>query len=418
MQTPHCHVFIRFGGLIGSGERFTLEQLDTQPTLGGSWFCELKRFEGNEQERPDSFVLTWSSTKQFEAELFAVELITASSKTVLWRYPIFREMKGPAGTVDFRGIIPSSLWKKTFSVTTPISSLDTYSRNDTAFVFPSVNKVLWAIKADLVEASEYFSDMLEESDFEEATVKVDAPNIEQTLLQSAAPKPASAVSTTAVPSASSATRDAGGELVNTSAGLNNGDQEAATEAKSASDNLPLLDEDSDDEEENPPAPSSATRQFIHRVVIRDTPYKTYRAMLYFVVSGKISFAHLSSLYPSSRRPPSSRSASTANLGTPVSPKSMYRLADFLALRDLRGLAFASLESQLCANNCLAELLSDLAADYDDVREACIAAVLRHWPALVEAGEIEELGRKVVEGELEPRKARIAWDVMSRLKPVA
>ncbi|GAA5967417.1 hypothetical protein JCM11641_000542 [Rhodosporidiobolus odoratus] len=99
-----------------------------------------------------------------------------------------------------------------------------------------------------------------------------------------------------------------------------------------------------------------------------------------------------------------------------SPKSIYKLADYLSLRDLKGLAFTNFESQLCASNALTELLSDLSSDYDEICQICIAAVLRHWPALVETGEITELGRQMIAGELEAGKAEVVWELMSRLVP--
>jgi hypothetical protein len=68
-----------------------------------------------EQERPDSFLLTWSGAPTtLSRVLFAIELSCTPSgaeKPVVWRYPVLRELQGAAGLVDNRGVIPARLWK-------------------------------------------------------------------------------------------------------------------------------------------------------------------------------------------------------------------------------------------------------------------------------------------------------------------
>lgn len=289
----------------------------------------------------------------------------------------------------------------------PAGNFDSYSRNNVAFIFPAVSKVLWASSSDLIKASEYFALMLGSSGFTEVEDKIGAPELEQELLDAAKQSSEEgAIASEVVKVGGKRKRTDESDGAAASAG-------AAAHSRNEEQDVRIF-EDSDDEDA-PPA-SSTISPSIHRIVIRDASYKTYRATLHYLATGKISFSHLSSLYLSSTRPPAPSSSSTEVL--PTSPKSIYRLADVLSLRDLKSRAFASIETQLCANNALIELLSDLSADYDDVREACTAAVLRNWPALVENGEIEELGRKVVAGELEERKAKIAWQLMSRLKPAA
>jgi hypothetical protein len=103
----------------------------------------MKRFEGSvrqlplsrfspdltigpqEQERPDSFVFAWNSAStSLAAELFAVEVRltpTGAKSPVVWRYPIQRELQGAAGSVDFRDIIPVSVWKNAALKPTTIS---------------------------------------------------------------------------------------------------------------------------------------------------------------------------------------------------------------------------------------------------------------------------------------------------------
>jgi hypothetical protein len=249
--------------------------------------------------------------------------------------------------------------------------------------------------------------MLGSSGFSEVQDKIGAPELEQELLAAAMKTTEGGEGDWEIVEVSRDGKGKDDSAVTTTSAV------AAAPSRDTEQNMRMI-EDSDDEGA---APSSSTSPpSIHRILIRDGSYKTYRATLHYLATGKISFSHLTSLYPSSTRPPVPSFSSAEVL--PTSPKSIYRFADFLFLRDLKSRAFASIDTQLCANNALTELLSDLSAEYDDVREACTAAVLRNWPALVENSEIEELGRKVVAGELEERKAKIAWALMSRLKPAA
>ncbi|GAA5884712.1 hypothetical protein JCM6882_005363 [Rhodosporidiobolus microsporus] len=400
---------------------------------GGKWECAIERMEGTDKERPDSFVLRWSGTKNLAAELFSIEMHSQHQqyKSVRWCFPITRALEGSEGSVDFRGLIPSRLWSskatpptsitfyirdskvelpKLANLTDPADLLDTHSRNNVAFVFPASNKVLWANSTDLIKASEYFALLFGTSGFKETEETIEAPPLEEQLLEGVKVDMAGAEN-------EASEEGAGKDLVKASTGAETlaADADGSTAGTSAVE-IEQAPEDSDDEDENTPEPSpSSTR--IHRIVIRDVSYKTYRAALYWIATDQVSFSHLSSLYPSGRPPPSPASTASVSPSIPTaSPKSLYRLSLFLSLPALSSLAFSSLESQLCASNCLAELLSDLAADFDEVKEVCMASVLKHWPAVVENGEIEELGRRVVEGELEGRKARIAWELMARLKP--
>ncbi|GAA6002163.1 hypothetical protein JCM10207_003104 [Rhodosporidiobolus poonsookiae] len=417
---------LRYWGNINHAQSFALQLANGSSDLrgwAGSWTSEVKRLENSTTERPDSFVLKWTGAKSLEAELFLVELTRyeeASKITRRWRYPIYRRVSGESGFVDFRGLIPSPVWAirthpptsiyfhiressvelpKQVTLSSPLELLDNYARNDVAFIFPSSNKVLWACSQDLIKQSDYFAVLFSSSGFAETDKRLAAPELEQKLLE-----------------AVSAPRSSSGPGRDDAAVVKAGGKTEA-KARSAPEPETAAYEDSDEEEKSSTA-SPASPRPIYRIVVRDASYRTYRAALFWLATGQISFAHLSSLYPpsSSSSSPSLPPNQTDGALAPASPKSLYRLADYISLAPLKALAFTNLESQLCANNCLAELLSDLAADYPDVREACVAAVLRNWPVLVENGEIDELGRRVVEGELEPRKARVAWDVMSRLKP--
>lgn len=129
-----------WGDFSTSQSSFALEPWDARwenraHGLGGTWTCEMKRFEitvrqlaisllspysptlQQEQKRPDSFFLTWSGAPAIlAASLFAVELRYSPSgakKPIVWRYPVLRQVQGADGSVHFRGVVPTHLWKST-----------------------------------------------------------------------------------------------------------------------------------------------------------------------------------------------------------------------------------------------------------------------------------------------------------------
>lgn len=417
------------------------------------WSRLTRSFASQEFERPDSFEVKWTGRLDTLVELFAIQLWIGSGKTkVIWRFPAQRKVEGVEGSFTFHDLIPNRLWKSAklrptnigfllratsvdeatqitlnnpvgsflfsfppppFDVSTPsalekLRSLchqlnadlvDEYSRNNVAFVFPWVNKVLWASRENLVKQSEYFADMFGASGFAENAQKVDVPVIASALLKNGQALPSS--STSSPPVQASTTSNVVEKTVSAKTATAVTIDTGATPEE---EQPPFAD--SEDEEDDFSTAPAGTPPAISRIVIRDVSYKTYRATLYYLATGKISFSHLSSLYPDGTSPtPPPPSSPTVSA---VSPKAIYRLSDLFSLPHLRSLAFASFDSQLCANNALTELLSDLSADYAPIREVCMAAVLKQWPALVENGEIGELGRKLIDGEVENEKAKIAW----------
>ena len=75
-----------------------------------------------------------------------------------------------------------------------------------------------------------------------------------------------------------------------------------------------------------------------QINVSHTAFKTFRALLIWLVSGKISFAALRS------------TSSIEETSSKVSAKSVYRLAHFLDLPELRERAFESLSQQLTRAN--------------------------------------------------------------------
>lgn len=177
--------------------------------------------------------------------------------------------------------------------------------------------------------------------------------------------------------------------------------------------------DSDDESDSAVLGPSSTPKPIHRVIIRHTAYKTYRALLYYLITGEITFSTLQSAST-----PSSESSAADDLQAssallaplPVSPKSIYRLADQLDLLTLRALALDNYTHQLTASNVLDELFSEFSVSYAPMRDAAKVVALSFWKELAGGDGMRRLREKVARGEVSGVRMDLAFDLFTRLTP--
>jgi hypothetical protein len=152
-------------------------------------------------------------------------------------------------------------------------------------------------------------------------------------------------------------------------------------------------EDSDEETDSflfskhPPEvhSSSETDELTFRqVVVNHTAFSTYRAILLFLQSGHISFIPLSSSFPDPQARIDFLSAAhdkNPDLPLPVSAKSVYRLADFLGLDELRQRSLYYLKASLSVQNVATELFSPTSINHAEWRTVCIDFVHRHRVAV-------------------------------------
>ncbi|BGP17801.1 hypothetical protein JCM10213_001698 [Rhodosporidiobolus nylandii] len=140
------------------------------------------------------------------------------------------------------------------------------------------------------------------------------------------------------------------------------------------------------------------------VRVSETCYSTYRAVLLWALSGHITFSPLSSA-PSPSSKATSSAALQAHLTTdpqlplPVSPKSVYRLCHLLEISDLRALALSNFASQLTAANVAAELFSDTAIAYDEVRAEAMKVAVREWASVKSSDGFKAVEENFLAGEL-------------------
>ena len=112
----------------------------------------------------------------------------------------------------------------------------------------------------------------------------------------------------------------------------------------------------------------------------------------------IAFAPLTSLTSSSERL-SQISASiekNPSLPAPASPKSVYRLAHYLEISELKQLALASIQRQLTVDNVAQELFGDVSQAYPEVQTILIHFAVKNW-SIVKTSDAIKLAEKDLEG---------------------
>ncbi|KAJ3486469.1 hypothetical protein NLI96_g4229 [Meripilus lineatus] len=147
------------------------------------------------------------------------------------------------------------------------------------------------------------------------------------------------------------------------------------------------------------------------VVIPDVAFATWRALVYYLGTGEISFSPLRS----QKLPPkavSLENSSKEREAPPCSPKSMYRLAHQLQLKDLQNLAFKDIKSKLTAENIFNELFSPFSARYPEIIEV-EAEFLCQLPDHVILQDLSKWADHITHGRL-PHASPALVTVMQKL----
>ena len=141
-------------------------------------------------------------------------------------------------------------------------------------------------------------------------------------------------------------------------------------------------------------------------------YETYLALLCWIGTGRIAFAPLRSTFVNESTGEGEESHTRAKLiedsleladprsPSLVSPKSIYRLADYLQISKLSQIALANFTSQLTHDNVLQELYSDLAGKYPAIRDITLDYTVEHWKEIVKTRGYEEVSKKGDDGGLD------------------
>ncbi|KAF8198876.1 hypothetical protein K438DRAFT_1823872 [Mycena galopus ATCC 62051] len=139
------------------------------------------------------------------------------------------------------------------------------------------------------------------------------------------------------------------------------EEPAAAEGTSALDGN---NESARKESDASPTGTGARARMGRVIVLKDTAFKTWRSLLYYLYTRRVNFRPLKSEGPKE----------TTSIGPVCSPKSMYRLADKLGLEDLRALSLAAISSSISEKNLLYEVFSFFTSVYPAIQELEVEAL--------------------------------------------
>lgn len=184
---------------------------------------------------------------------------------------------------------------------------------------------------------------------------------------------------------------------------------------------------------------------IHSVIVTSSSFVTYCAVLCYLRTSYINFLPLSSAAPPRPKPVTPTSAATSARGpathpvfsaterlpfgspssdsssstpsaspTPVSPKSVYRLAHLLEHAGLQKLCLNQISSALTVNNVASELFGDVAKAYPDVYKLEMHYVVKNWASVQKSSAMKEIESLVEKDEL-PGGGKVLLDLARRLR---
>ncbi|KAH7906114.1 hypothetical protein BJ138DRAFT_1163390 [Hygrophoropsis aurantiaca] len=156
-----------------------------------------------------------------------------------------------------------------------------------------------------------------------------------------------------------------------------------------------------------PVPIEPPTNITHVIYVKDTAYKTWRALIYYCYTGRVAFLPLKSCHNAVARLPS------GGRDNRCSPKSMYRLAHKLGITALETSALAAIEEHLSKNNILDEIFSKYTSKYPVIRETEMRILMenRREPEVVQA--LPRMIQKISQGKM-PHAETVLSDVMQKL----
>ncbi|KAF8893869.1 hypothetical protein BD779DRAFT_957150 [Infundibulicybe gibba] len=138
--------------------------------------------------------------------------------------------------------------------------------------------------------------------------------------------------------------------------------------------------------------TKVSRRIGRIVYIPDAAYKTWKALIWYLYTGKIDFLPLRS---QGQDPP----PTTIDIFRPTcSPKSMYRLADKLEIPELRSLSLAALRSGITQSNVMQELFCRFTSLYPEVQEAESDFLIANFMS-IPSGEFVRVQHLLSEGSI-------------------
>ncbi|KAH7906108.1 hypothetical protein BJ138DRAFT_1117870 [Hygrophoropsis aurantiaca] len=157
-----------------------------------------------------------------------------------------------------------------------------------------------------------------------------------------------------------------------------------------------------------PMPIEPPTNIANIIYVKDTAYKTWRALVYYCYTGQIAFLPLKSSNNVERESPSADGEDNR-----CSPKSMYSLAHKLGINTLEASALAAIEEHLSQSNVLDELFSKFTSKYPAIQEMEMRILMenRTQPEVTQA--FPGMIQKIFQGQM-PHAEKVQSDVMQKL----
>ncbi|KAM5542629.1 hypothetical protein V8D89_003590 [Ganoderma adspersum] len=132
------------------------------------------------------------------------------------------------------------------------------------------------------------------------------------------------------------------------------------------------------------------------VPVWNVAYRTLRACVFYLYTGKINFLPLMSSGTAGRQ---ALLTASNDLAPPCSSKSIYRFAELYGLIELRELAFDEIISQLSPKNILEESFSSFFVRYDRLREHAISYLSRNYSTPDVQQSLPDIIQRIASGEI-------------------
>ncbi|KAH9930743.1 uncharacterized protein B0H18DRAFT_953118 [Fomitopsis serialis] len=135
------------------------------------------------------------------------------------------------------------------------------------------------------------------------------------------------------------------------------------------------------------------------ILLRGVAHRTWQALIYYLYTGIVVFAPLSSNGKEARDSfLADYKKSYPNRPTPSSCKALYDVAVKLGLNDLQKRAFSFLRRQLNEKNIIDELFSPLTSRHEPVRTMEVTFLVQNWDTLTRDSALEEKIDEMARGE--------------------
>ncbi|KAG1774644.1 hypothetical protein EV702DRAFT_1200228 [Suillus placidus] len=144
------------------------------------------------------------------------------------------------------------------------------------------------------------------------------------------------------------------------------------------------------------------------ILVRDTAFRTWKALLLYLYTNKIVFSPLKS----QGQPRSHAEGPNPSTLWPCSPKSMYRLGCKVRLDSVRDQAFNAIRNSLDAGNILQELASSFTSKYPEILQMHVQVLLQHITSVPVIQNMPSLVRRIVDSQL-PHGADIIIDLYQK-----